>query len=465
MRSGPALRSDFRILKMVFTSMASGTMKDPKKSKPEKSRPRSEELFERGKKTLVGGVNSPVRAFRAVGGTPLVIDHAKGARLFDVDGREYIDFVCSWGALILGHAHPDIVSAISDQASRGTSFGMTSPLEMELGEKIADAIPSVEMVRFVNSGTEAAMSAVRLARAFTERDLIIKFEGCYHGHSDGFLSEAGSGLATLGISASPGVPNAFASLTLNSPYNDLKAIENLFKQHPAEIAAVIVEPVAANMGVVPPAPGFLEGLRAITKKEKALLIFDEVITGFRLAYGGAQSVYKINPDLTVMGKIIGGGLPVAAYGGKRSIMERVAPLGPVYQAGTLSGNPLAMRAGLATLPKLEAPGFYEDVNRKTQRLADGLRTALKDATVRGQVNVAGSLLTIFFTDQPVRNYADAKKSDSARFAAFFQEMLNRGIFIAPSQYEALFVSAAHTDADIDRAIAAARESLASMKGN
>ena len=440
-------------------------MKDPKKSKPEKSRPRSEELFERGKKTLVGGVNSPVRAFRAVGGTPLVIDHAKGARLFDVDGREYIDFVCSWGALILGHAHPDIVSAISDQASRGTSFGMTSPLEMELGEKIADAIPSVEMVRFVNSGTEAAMSAVRLARAFTERDLIIKFEGCYHGHSDGFLSEAGSGLATLGISASPGVPNAFASLTLNSPYNDLEAIVNLFKQHPGEIAAVIVEPVAANMGVVPPAPGFLEGLRAITKKEKALLIFDEVITGFRLAYGGAQSVYKIDPDLTVMGKIIGGGLPVAAYGGKRNIMERVAPLGPVYQAGTLSGNPLAMRAGLATLPKLEAVGFYEDVNRKTQRLADGLRTALKDANVPGQVNVAGSLLTIFFTDEPVRNYADAKKSDSARFAAFFQEMLNRGIFIAPSQYEALFVSAAHTDADIDRAIAAARESLASMQGN
>jgi glutamate-1-semialdehyde 2,1-aminomutase len=321
------------------------------------------------------------------------------------------------------------------------------------------------MVRFVNSGTEAAMSAVRLARAFTERDLIIKFEGCYHGHSDGFLSEGGSGLATLGISASPGVPNAFASLTLNSPYNDLEAVENLFKQHPGEIAAVIVEPVAANMGVVPPAPGFLEGLRAITKKEKALLIVDEVITGFRLAYGGAQSVYKIDPDLTVMGKIIGGGLPVAAYGGKRNIMERVAPLGPVYQAGTLSGNPLAMRAGLATLPKLEAVGFYEDVNRKTQRLADGLRTALKDANVPGQVNVAGSLLTIFFTDEPVRNYADAKKSDSARFAVFFQEMLNRDIFIAPSQFEALFVSAAHTDADIDRAIAAARESIASMQGN
>ena len=445
--------------------MASGAMKDLKDSKTEDSRPRSTEIFERGKKTLVGGVNSPVRAFGAVGGTPLVIDHAKDARLYDVDGREYIDFVCSWGALILGHAHPDIVAAISDQASRGTSFGMTSPLEVELGEKITKAIPSVEMVRFVNSGTEAAMSAVRLARGSTKRDLVVKFEGCYHGHSDGFLSEAGSGLATLGISAPPGVPDAFAALTLNTPYNNLEAVENVFKMHPGEIAAVIVEPVAANMGVVPPAPGFLEGLRAITKKEKSLLIFDEVITGFRLAYGGAQSVYKIDPDLTVMGKIIGGGLPVAAYGGKREIMEHVAPLGPVYQAGTLSGNPLAMRAGLATLPKLEVPGFYENVNRKTLRLAEGLRSALKESNVRGEVNVTGSLLTIFFSDGPIFNYAEAKKSDSARFATFFQNMLSRGIFIAPSQYEALFISAAHTDADIDRAITAAHESLASMRKN
>jgi glutamate-1-semialdehyde 2,1-aminomutase len=440
-------------------------MKDSQKSELEDLRPRSTEIFERGKKTLVGGVNSPVRAFRAVGGTPLVIDHAKGARLYDVDGREYIDFVCSWGALILGHAHPDIVAAISRQASRGTSFGMTSPLEMELGEKITKAIPSVEMVRFVNSGTEAAMSAVRLARGFTKRDLVVKFEGCYHGHSDGFLSEAGSGLATLGISASPGVPDAFAALTLNTPYNDLEAVENIFKKHPGKIAAVIVEPVAANMGVVPPAPGFLEGLRAITKKEKALLIFDEVITGFRMAYGGAQSVYQIDPDLTVMGKIIGGGLPVAAYGGKREIMQHVAPLGPIYQAGTLSGNPLAMRAGLATLPKLEAPGFYEDVNRKTQRLAEGLRSALKESKIHGEVNVAGSLLTIFFTDGPIRNYADAKKSEAPLFAMFFHHMLSRGIFIAPSQYEALFISAAHTDADIDRAIAAAHESLVSMRQN
>jgi glutamate-1-semialdehyde 2,1-aminomutase len=425
-------------------------------------RPRSTEIFERGKKTLVGGVDSPVRAFRAVGGTPLVIDHALGTRLFDLDGREYLDYVCSWGALILGHAHPDVVAAVSEQAGRGTSYGMTSPLEIELGEKITRAIPSVEMVRFVSSGTEAAMSAVRLARAFTERDLVIKFEGCYHGHSDGFLSEAGSGLATLGIAACPGVPEAFARLTLNTPYNDLVAVEKLFHQHSGKIAAIIVEPVAANMGVVEPAPAFLQGLREISKREGALLIFDEVITGFRMGYGGAQGVYGIDPDLTVMGKIIGGGLPVAAYGGKRQIMERVAPLGPVYQAGTLSGNPLAMRAGLATLAKLEAPGFYEAVNRRTQRLAEGLRDALKESGVPGQVNVAGSLLTLFFCEQPVHNYDDAKKSDTAKFGKFFQELLERGIFLPPSQYEALFVSAAHIDAEIDRTISAARESLAAL---
>jgi glutamate-1-semialdehyde 2,1-aminomutase len=426
------------------------------------ARTRSTEIFERGKKTLVGGVDSPVRAFRAVGGTPLVIDYALGTRLYDVDGREYLDYLCSWGALILGHAHPDVVAAVSDQAGRGTSYGMTSPLEIELGEKITGAVPSVEMVRFVSSGTEAAMSAVRLARAFTERDLVIKFEGCYHGHSDGFLSEAGSGLATLGIAACPGVPEAFARLTLNTTYNDLGGVERLFRVHAGKIAAIIVEPVAANMGVVAPAPGFLEGLREISKREGALLVFDEVITGFRMAYGGAQAVYGIDPDLTVMGKIIGGGLPVAAYGGKRHIMERVAPLGPVYQAGTLSGNPLAMRAGLATLPKLEAPGFYDAVNRRTHRLAEGFRSALKEAGVAGQVNVAGSLLTVFFCEQPVHNYNDAKKSDTKKFAKFFQEMLERGVFLPPSQYEALFVSAAHTDADVDRTISAARESLAAL---
>jgi glutamate-1-semialdehyde 2,1-aminomutase len=445
--------------------MASGTSKGVNQKVNDEARPRSTEIFERGKKTLVGGVDSPVRAFRAVGGTPLVIDHARGTKLYDVDGREYLDYVCSWGALILGHAHPEVVAAVSDQAAKGTSYGMTSPLEIELGEMIVKAVPSIEMVRFVSSGTEAAMSAVRLARAFAGRDMVIKFEGCYHGHSDGFLSEAGSGLATLGIAACPGVPEAFASLTLNTPFNDLDGVEKLFKKHPNKIAAIIVEPVAANMGVVAPAPGFLEGLREITKREGALLIFDEVITGFRMAYGGAQQVYKIVPDLTVMGKIIGGGLPVAAYGGKREIMERVAPLGPVYQAGTLAGNPLAMRVGLAMLPKLQATGFYEELNRKTLRLAEGLRSALRETGVEGVVNGAGSLLTIFFAGNPIRDYTDAKKSDTARFGRFFQEMLRRGVFLPPSQYEALFVSAAHTDAEIDQTIAAARSSLGALANN
>src|SRR5690348_1266511 len=329
----------------------------------------SSELFNRAQKILVGGVDSPVRAFRAVGGTPLIIDRAKGSRVYDADGREYIDYICSWGALILGHADPDVVAAIADQASRGTSYGMTSPLEIELGEEIARAVPSIEKIRFVSSGTEAAMSAIRLARAFTKRDLILKFEGGYHGHADSFLVDAGSGLATLGISSSPGVPDALASLTLNAPFNDLAAVEKVFEQHKNKIAAVIVEPVAANMGVVAPANGFLEGLRDITIRSASLLVFDEVITGFRVARGGAQQHWKVKPDLTILGKVIGGGLPVAAYGGRRDIMEMVAPLGPVYQAGTLSGNPLAMRAGLATLPKLEAPDFYRSLNQRVDRLA------------------------------------------------------------------------------------------------
>jgi len=419
----------------------------------------SSDLFARAQRILVGGVDSPVRAFRAVGGQPLIIDRARGSRIRDVDGREYIDYVCSWGALILGHADPDVVSAVADQAARGTSYGMTSPLEIELGERIAAAIPSIERIRFVSSGTEAAMSAVRLARGFTKRDLILKFEGGYHGHADSFLSEAGSGLATLGIAASPGVPAEFAALTLNAPYNDAAAVERIFAQHPRRIAAVIVEPVAANMGVVPPAPAFLESLRRITERDDALLIFDEVITGFRIAYGGAQEAFRIRPDLTVLGKIIGGGLPVAAYGGRREIMDMVAPLGPVYQAGTLSGNPLAMRAGLASLAKLGSPGLYEDLARKTQLLAGGLREALREAQLRGQVNASGSLLTLFFATDAVANYADAKKSDTNRFAAFFREMLARGVFLPPSQFEALFVSAVHTDADIASTIAAARDSL------
>src|SRR5271154_2308916 len=427
-----------------------------------KDRPRSNEIFHRGEKILVGGVDSPVRAFRSVGGTPLVIEQARGAYLFDVDGHSYLDYVCSWGALILGHAHAGVMHAIQEQAALGTSYGMTSPLESELAEQIAQAVPSIEMLRFVSSGTEATMSAVRLARGFTKRDLILKFEGCYHGHSDSFLSQAGSGLATLGISASPGVPEAFASLTLNVPYNDLRAAEKAFHEHPNEIAAIIVEPVAANMGVVNPNQGYLEGLREISKKNGALLIFDEVISGFRVILGGAQAESKIKPDLTTLGKIIGGGLPVAAYGGRREIMQMLAPLGPVYQAGTLSGNPLAMRAGVATLPHLRAPNFYPDLNLKSRHLADGLRAAFKEVNIPVQINSAGSLLTIFFNENPIHNYDDAKKSDTKKFAKFFNEMLDRGIFLPPSQYEALFVSAAHTEADIQKTIQAARESLESI---
>ena len=426
-------------------------------------RPRSKEAFERAKRVLVGGVNSPVRAFRAVGGTPLIIDYAIGSRLWDVDGREYIDYVCSWGALILGHADRAVVAAVAGQAARGTSYGMTSPLEIELGEQIARALPSIERIRFVSSGTEATMSALRTARGFTKRDLILKFEGGYHGHSDGFLVEAGSGLATFEISACPGVPIELARLTLNAPYNDLHEVERIFRERPGQIAAVIVEPVAANMGVVTPGPGFLEGLREITRRDGALLILDEVITGFRIAKGGAQNSFRIRPDLTTLGKIIGGGLPVAAYGGRREVMEMVAPAGAVYQAGTLSGNPLAMRAGLATLARLEGPDFYEALDRKAQRLAEGLRAALKDSGVDGQVNIAGSLLTVFFAVEPVRDYASAKKSSTVRFAAFFNEMLNRGVFLPPSQFEALFVSAAHSDHDIDHTINAARESLFAIR--
>jgi len=416
-------------------------------------------MFRRAQEILVGGVNSPVRAFRAVGGTPLVIARGQGAHLVDADGNEYLDYVCSWGAMILGHAHPAVTSALEDQARRGTSYGMTNELEIELAQLVIRALPAIEMVRFVSSGTEATMSAIRVARAFTKRDMILKFEGCYHGHADSFLSQAGSGLATLGIASSPGVPQASAALTLNVPYNDLAAVERSFDRHRGQIAAVIVEPVAANMGVVPPAPGFLEGLRAITQKHGALLIFDEVISGFRVAYGGAQTLFKIQPDLTTLGKIIGGGLPVAAYGGRREIMQWIAPLGPVYQAGTLSGNPLAMRAGIETLRALSEGGIYEGLARKTKLLAAGFREALEASGVSGQVNSAGSLLTLFFAEGPVRNYDDAKKSDTRRFAAFFNEMLERGVFLPPSQFEALFVSAAHSEQDIHRTVAACRESL------
>jgi len=432
---------------------------------PAKPRPRSADIFARAQELFPGGVNSPVRAFRSVGGTPLIIDHASGARIFDVDGNEYLDFIGSWGPLILGHAHPAVVRAIADQASRGTTFGMTTELEVELAGSIQRAMPSMEKLRFVSSGTEAAMSAIRLARAATGRNYIVKFNGCYHGHADSFLSEAGSGLATLGIPASPGVPPAIAALTLNIPYNDSRAVEQVFAAHAGEIAAVIVEPVAANMGVVAPEGSFLPDLREVTRRAGALLIVDEVITGFRVARGGAQGVLGIEPDLTLLGKIIGGGLPVAAYGGRRDLMELIAPSGTVYQAGTLSGNPLAMRAGIETLRLLEAPGFYEALAEKSAHLVAGLTRVLAERKYPVQLSAFGSLLTLFFSPEHVRDFETAKRSDSQRYAAFFWELLNRGILLAPSQFEAAFVSAAHSIQDLDRTTGACRESLTAVFGN
>jgi len=428
-------------------------------TKVKRDRKRSREIFERAERVLVGGVNSPVRAFRSVGGEPLIIERGSGQHLYDADGNEYLDFVCSWGAMILGHANPAISEAIADQARRGTSFGMTTELELELATLIAQAIPFIEKIRFVSSGTEATMSAVRLARGVTKRDFIVKFEGCYHGHADSFLSQAGSGLATLGIAECPGVPQALAALTLNVPYNDLNAVEHVFALHRDKIAAVIVEPIAANMGVVPPETGFLKGVQEIARRNGALFIVDEVITGYRLRNGSVQDLLGIEADLTTLGKIIGGGVPVAAYGGRAELMNQVAPLGPVYQAGTLAGNPLAMRAGIAALKQLIRPGLYEEMTQLAQRMVFGLRAELAEAGIPGQINAIGSLATVFFTPEPVRNYSDAKRSDTRRYARFFREMLERGIFLAPSQFEGAFVSAAHTSADIDRALAAAHESL------
>jgi glutamate-1-semialdehyde 2,1-aminomutase len=420
---------------------------------------RSREIFARAERVLVGGVNSPVRAFRSVGGEPFIVERGSGQFLYDADGNKLLDYVCSWGAMLLGHAHPLVTSAIAEQAASGTSFGATTELEVELATLITRAVPFIEKVRFVSSGTEATMSALRLARGITRRDLLLKFEGNYHGHSDSFLSQAGSGLATLGIAECPGVPQAFAALTLNAPYNDLQAVERLFAHHLNKIAAIIVEPIAANMGVVLPQPGFLAGLRDISKKNGALLIVDEVITGFRLHNGTAQQLLGIEGDLTTFGKIIGGGVPVAAYGGRAELMNEVAPLGPVYQAGTLAGNPLAMSAGIATLKQLASPGLYERLEKRARRLSDGLRGSAENAKVPSQVNSIGSLSTIFFAPEPVRNYNDAKKSDTGRYGKFFRNMLDRGIFLAPSQFEAAFVSMAHTDEDVDRTVAAAHESL------
>jgi glutamate-1-semialdehyde 2,1-aminomutase len=423
---------------------------------------KSEEIFSAAQKLMPGGVSSPVRAFKSVGGQPIVFDSVKGAYIWDVDGNQYIDYVGTWGPAICGHAHPEVIEALHKALEKGTSFGAPCALENVLAEMVIDAVPSIEMVRFVNSGTEACMAVLRLMRAFTGRDKVIKFEGCYHGHADMFLGKAGSGVATLGLPDSPGVPKSVTSNTLTAPYNDLEAVKALFAENPDQISGVILEPVVGNAGFIPPDAGFLEGLRVITQENGALLVFDEVMTGFRIALGGAQQKFGITPDLTTLGKIIGGGLPVGAYGGRRDIMSMVAPAGPMYQAGTLSGNPLAMTAGIKTLELLHKPGTYEYLERITKKLADGLLQIAKETGHAACGGNISAMFGLFFTGGPVHNYEDAKKSDLSKFSRFHRGMLERGVYLAPSQFEAGFTSLAHTDEDIDRTLAAAREVMASL---
>ena len=420
---------------------------------------KSLELFEAALSLMPGGVNSPVRAFKAVGGHPIFIDRASGCLMYDADGNEYIDYVLSWGPMIAGHTHPAVTEALKEAVSRGTSFGAPTALEIELTRMVRDAFPSMELVRLVNSGTEATMSAIRLARAHTGRDKILKFEGCYHGHADSLLVKAGSGVATLGVPDSPGVPADFAKNTLTAPFNNFEAVKMIMENNGSDIACIIVEPVPGNMGVVPSADGFLRMLRDITTQYGALLIFDEVMSGFRVAYGGAQELYGITPDLTCLGKIIGGGLPVGAYGGRKEIMEKIAPSGPVYQAGTLSGNPLAMTAGIETLKVLSQPGTYQRLNRLSEQLSKGFSDAAKSAGATIYNTGVGSMVCTFFTEGPVTDYESAKKSDTVAFGRFFLAMLEEGIYLAPSQFEAIFLSIAHKEEHVEKTIRAANKAF------
>ena len=431
-------------------------------SAPAFSTTRSQEIFSDALKLMPGGVSSPVRAFRSVGGQPIVFDRVKGAYAWDVDGNRYIDYVGSWGPAICGHAHPEVIAALHDALEKGTSFGAPCLLENQLAELVIEAVPSVEMVRFVNSGTEACMAVLRLMRAFTGRDKLIKFEGCYHGHADMFLVKAGSGVATLGLPDSPGVPRSTTANTLTAPYNDLEAVKTLFAENPGEIAGVILEPVVGNAGFITPEPGFLEGIREITRDNGALLVFDEVMTGFRISYGGAQAKFGITPDLTTMGKVIGGGLPVGAYGGRAEIMAMVSPAGPMYQAGTLSGNPLAMTAGIKTLQLLKQPGTYERLEAITKRLSSGILEAAKAAGLPITGGSISAMFGFFLCDGPVRNFGEAKAADTARFGKLHRAMLERGVYLAPSAFEAGFTSLAHSDADIENTLAAFRDSFAAI---